>query len=120
MGGGAGKSISPSADGEPCQGRAPEPAPDRTTDQIGAAMAVNAATPAFIDPPYYGTLQEWIAYRDDLRRWNLPGLKPFIREADANIRRLVRNSEDAKASQANAHADRGVAGALPTLPAARV
>jgi hypothetical protein len=52
-------------------------------------MAYNSKTPALIDPPgLYASLQEWLDYRDDLRRSNLPGLKPFIREADANIARL--------------------------------
>jgi hypothetical protein len=52
-------------------------------------MAINPLCPALIDPPGpYASLQEWLAYRDDLRRSNLPGLAPFIREADANIARL--------------------------------
>jgi hypothetical protein len=51
-------------------------------------MAVNSKTPAFIDPPYYGDLTEWLAYREELLRSDLPGLAPFIREADVNIARL--------------------------------
>jgi hypothetical protein len=44
--------------------------------------------PAFIDPPYWGDLADWVQYRDDLRRMDVPGLAPFIREANANIARL--------------------------------
>ena len=57
-------------------------------------MAINPATPALIDPPGpYATLQEWLDYRQELRRMNVPatavGLKPFIDEADENIARLT-------------------------------
>jgi hypothetical protein len=57
-------------------------------------MAINPATPAFIDPPGpYATLQEWLDYREELRRMNVPAtavrLKPFIDEADENIARLT-------------------------------
>jgi hypothetical protein len=46
--------------------------------------------PALIDPPGpYATREEWLEYRDDLRRSSLPGLGPFIREADRNIARLT-------------------------------
>jgi hypothetical protein len=46
---------------------------------------------ALIDPPERGaTLDEWIAHRDDLRRSGIPGIAPFIREADAHIARLRR------------------------------
>jgi hypothetical protein len=56
-------------------------------------MAVNPAAPAFIDPPGpYASLQEWIDYREELRRMNVPatavGLKPFLDEADDVIARL--------------------------------
>jgi hypothetical protein len=56
-------------------------------------MAINPATPAFVDAPGpYATLKEWLAYREELRRINVPatavGLKPFIDEADENIARL--------------------------------
>jgi hypothetical protein len=47
--------------------------------------------PAFIDPPGpCAPTQEWRDYRDELRRSDLPGLGPFIREAAANIARLRR------------------------------
>jgi hypothetical protein len=53
-------------------------------------MAINPLCPAFIDPPdpHYGTLDEWLAYREDLRRMTVPGLKPFLDEADDVIARL--------------------------------
>jgi hypothetical protein len=51
-------------------------------------MAYNSKTPALIDPPGpYAPLEEWINYRDELARSDLPGLAPFIREANANIGR---------------------------------
>jgi hypothetical protein len=44
--------------------------------------------PAFIDPPGpYAPLEEWLEYREPLRRLDVPGLAPFIREATANIAR---------------------------------
>jgi hypothetical protein len=52
-------------------------------------MAYNSKCPALIDPPGpYAPLQKWRDYRDELRRSDLPGLAPFIREADATIARL--------------------------------
>jgi hypothetical protein len=54
--------------------------------QIGA-MAFNPITPALIDtPPHDATLEEWLAYRDDLQALaHLPGITTFFDEADANI-----------------------------------
>jgi hypothetical protein len=49
---------------------------------------IRTVVPAFIDPPYGGDLAEWIEYREDLRRSNLPGLEPFIHETDRVIARL--------------------------------
>jgi hypothetical protein len=52
-------------------------------------MAINPVVPAFIDPPYWGGLQDWLDYRDELRRLApLPGLGPFVREADEKIAHL--------------------------------
>jgi hypothetical protein len=53
----------------------------------GLAMAS-----AFIDPPdpVFGSLQEWAAYRAALRRSGLPGLEPFIAQADKIIESLLR------------------------------
>jgi hypothetical protein len=56
--------------------------------QIGTAMATNSKLKALVDPPYGGDLQEWIRYRDDLRRMDVPRLAPFIAEADDIIARL--------------------------------
>jgi hypothetical protein len=54
-------------------------------------MAVNSKCPALIDPPAPDApLAEWLDYREDLRRSGLPGLWPFVREADAIIARLRR------------------------------
>jgi hypothetical protein len=54
-------------------------------------MAVNSKCPALIDPPGpYAPLEEWIEYREGLRRMNVPGLAPFIRQAEAMIARLRR------------------------------
>jgi hypothetical protein len=54
-------------------------------------QAINPSCPAFIDPPGpYATLDEWLAYLADLQRLDVPGLRPFIREAEANIARLRR------------------------------
>jgi hypothetical protein len=52
-------------------------------------MAINPATPALIDPPYWGDLQEWVRYRDELAQSGLPGLKPFLDEADDVIASLT-------------------------------
>jgi hypothetical protein len=54
-------------------------------------MAVNPITPALIDtPPHDATLEEWLAYRDDLRALaNLPGIERFFDEADDVIARLT-------------------------------
>ena len=53
-------------------------------------MAVNPRCPAFIDPPGpYATLAEWISFRAELARMDVPGLGPFIREADRAIARLA-------------------------------
>ena len=45
---------------------------------------------ALIDPPseLYSSLDEWLQYRDDLRQSGIPGIAPFIREADVVIARL--------------------------------
>lgn len=60
-------------------------------------MAVNPEYKAFVDPPGpYASLQEWLDYRGDLRRLDVPGLAPFIREADANIARLRRQTTGQK------------------------
>jgi hypothetical protein len=68
---------------------APELAPDGTADQI-AGMAVNPLCPAFIDPPGpYASLDEWLTYREGLRRMTVPGLKPFLDEADEAIAHLT-------------------------------
>jgi hypothetical protein len=52
-------------------------------------VAINSKCPAFIDPPYWGDLQDWIDYREDLMRSDLPGVAPFVREADEYIARLT-------------------------------
>jgi hypothetical protein len=46
----------------------------------------------FIDPPdaVFGSLQEWAAYRAALRTLGLPGLEPFIAQADKIIESLLR------------------------------
>jgi hypothetical protein len=46
----------------------------------------------FIDPPdpVFGSLQEWAEYRAALRRSGLPGLEPFITQADKIIEGLLR------------------------------
>ena len=49
----------------------------------------NFVVPALIDPPGpFASSEEWIEFRDDLRRLDVRGLAPFIREANANIARL--------------------------------
>ena len=54
-------------------------------------MAINPKCPALIDPPGpYALLAEWLEYREELRRMDVPGLAPFICEADAVIARLSR------------------------------
>jgi hypothetical protein len=46
--------------------------------------------PAFIDPPGpFAPLEEWIVYRDELHRSGIPGIAPYIREADCHIARLL-------------------------------
>jgi hypothetical protein len=58
-------------------------------DQIGA-MAYSRLVPALIDPPGpYAPLEEGILFRDSLARLDVPGLRPFIREADRNIAHLT-------------------------------
>ena len=53
-------------------------------------MAVNKLCPAFIDPPGpYASLDEWLTYREGLRRMTVPGLKPFLDEADEVIAHLT-------------------------------
>jgi SPP1 gp7 family putative phage head morphogenesis protein len=53
--------------------------------------AQSAAVPALIDPPGpYASLEEWQQYRAELERMDVPGLAPFIRQADANVARLSR------------------------------
>ena len=59
-------------------------------------VAVNSKCPAFIDPPYGGSMSDWIAYRDDLLRSNLPGVEVFIAEADRMIARLRRATGEPK------------------------
>ena len=50
---------------------------------------IRTVVPAFIDPPYGGDLAEWIEYRADLLHMDVPGLEPFIRQANRYIRRLT-------------------------------
>ena len=53
-------------------------------------MAISLTCPAFIDPPGpYASVQEWLAFRDELRRSGLPGIAPFIRAASATIARAA-------------------------------
>jgi hypothetical protein len=45
--------------------------------------------PALIDPPGpFAPVEEWIEYRNELARSNIPGVAPYIREADREIARL--------------------------------
>jgi hypothetical protein len=68
----------------------PALAPDRAARQIGTMTTRKFVVPALIDPPGpYAPLAEWLDYRDELQDMDLPGLAPFIREADANIARAT-------------------------------
>ena len=62
------------------------------------AATIHNAPPAFIDPPGpFGTLQEWIEFRDSLQRSGIPHIAPFIREANREIARLRKRSLNAPA-----------------------
>jgi len=51
--------------------------------------------PALIDPPMPdATLEEWQQYYAELLRLDVPGLGPFLREAELNIARLSRAFKD--------------------------
>ena len=52
-------------------------------------MTRKFVVPALIDPPGpYAPLEEWLEYRAELARMDVPGLAPFIREANPYIARL--------------------------------
>jgi hypothetical protein len=47
--------------------------------------------PALIDPPYFGSLEDWQAFlaeMEELRRSGVPDVGPFIRKARQEIARL--------------------------------
>ena len=48
--------------------------------------------PALIDPPdpIYGSLAEWLEFRDDLLKSGIPHIEPFIAKANRIIKRLSR------------------------------
>lgn len=55
------------------------------------AGAFFSRAPAFIDPPFAGSLDAWLKFRAEmveLRRSGTPHIGPFIRKADRNIARL--------------------------------
>jgi hypothetical protein len=52
--------------------------------------------PVLIDPPGpYAPLEEWVEYREELRRMDVPGLWRFIRQADAMLAAVARSSNSA-------------------------
>jgi hypothetical protein len=60
-------------------------------------MAISSNCPAFVDEPSpYAPVEEWIEFRDDLLRSGLPGIAPFIREANRAIARLRRGERSAR------------------------
>jgi hypothetical protein len=90
--------AAPARSPAPGDDRRPELAPDIAADQIGTMTTRKFVVPAFIDPPSsYAPIEEWLAYRDDLARLDVPGLASFIREATANIARLRRATGESAA-----------------------
>ena len=57
------------------------------------AGAFASRAPALIDPPFAGSLDDWLKFRaemEELRRSGVPDVAPFIRKADREIARLRR------------------------------
>jgi hypothetical protein len=55
------------------------------------AGAFFSRVPALIDPPFAGSLEDWLAFRYsmvELRRSGVPDVGPFICKADREIARL--------------------------------